>query len=559
MTLQSMPLDSPNEALCQDWWRSAIIYQVYIRSFRDTNGNGIGDLKGVIEGLDYIASLGVDGVWISPFYKSPQKDFGYDIADFRVIDPLFGTMEDFMTLLDAAHKRGLKLLLDFIPCHTSTEHPWFLESRQSRDNPKADWYVWAEKSPDGTAPNNWLSSFGGTAWEWEPQRAQYFYHPFLPTQPALNLHNDEVLEHLLNEMRFWTDIGVDGFRIDAAQCLTWDRDLRSNPPIGKGDPDALIGGGPTNPFASQKHIFDRHAEGSDRVLSRFRDFADEVGCVLIGEIADIDTIASVPDFTQNGRRLHAAYDFALINCHPEVDTITAQLIRRENQLGDGWLYNVFTNHDSIRAVSNLTHFAVERFRPEAAKLLLFMQMTLKGGCIVYQGEELGLPHPNLNYDDIVDPWAKAFWPTFKGRDGARTPFPWADRPHGGFTTGKPWLRFPDEHRALNAEEQGRDDESVLSFFRAFTLWRKQQPVLQFGSEAMSRAERAPVITWRRIYAGQERRVIVNFSTDNAFLPLEPEWKPMKAPGCVKARTAHGLELGPLQFAVMESKPDIGNR
>lgn len=534
-----------------DWWRGAAIYQVYVRSFRDTDGDGIGDLRGVILGLDHIASLGVDAIWISPIYKSPQVDFGYDIADFRLIDPIFGTMEDFLALRDACHARGLKLLMDFIPCHTSDQHPWFRESRQDRTNPKADWYVWADKAPDGTAPNNWLSSFGGTAWEWDPRRSQYYYHPFLTAQPALNLHNDEVLEHLLSEMRFWTDAGVDGFRMDATQCLTWDRDLRSNPPLGRGDPDALIGGGPTNPFGSQLHIFDRAAEGIDRVLRRFRRFADDTGCIFVGEMADIDTAAAAPDFTAEGEKLHAAYDFGLINCHPEVDTITAQLIRREELLGNGWIMNVFTNHDSTRAVSNLTHFAVDEYRVEAAKMLLFMQMTLKGGCVIYQGEELGLPHPKLTFEQIVDPWAKAFWPTFEGRDGARTPFPWTDGPHAGFTKGEPWLAVPEVHLPLNAAAQAADPNSVLAFLGAFARWRKEQPVLLLGSEVMSRAERAPIITWRRELDGRTLRIIVNFSTDLAFMPLEPDWTLVDAPGCVTVRGDHGVELGPLRFAIAE--------
>ncbi|WP_128255673.1 alpha-amylase family glycosyl hydrolase [Falsirhodobacter deserti] len=537
----------------EDWWRGAAIYQVYVRSFRDTNGDGIGDLCGVIEGLDHIASLGVDAIWLSPIYKSPQVDFGYDITDYRLIDPIFGTMEDFLTLLDATHQRGLKLLMDFIPCHTSDQHPWFRESRQSRDNPKADWYVWADRSVDGTAPNNWLSSFGGTAWEWDPRRAQYYYHPFLVQQPALNLHNDEVLDHLLSEMRFWTDAGVDGFRVDAAQCLTWDRDLRSNPPFGRGDPNAFIGGGPTNPFAAQSHIFDRKAEGIDRVLRHFRRFADDTDCIFVGEISDIDSAAAAPEFTEEGRKLHAVYDFGLINCHPDVDSITAQLTRREELLGNGWIYNVFTNHDSTRAVSNLTYFAVDEYRVEAAKMLLFMQMTLKGGCVIYQGEELGLPHPKLEFEQIVDPWAKAFWPTFEGRDGARTPFPWTDGKIGGFSDADPWLPMPDVHLPLNAKAQGDDPHSVMSFVRAFTRWRKDQAVLLLGAEIMSRAERAPIITWRRVWGDRTLRIIVNFSTDMAFMPLDPEWQLVDAPGCATQRSDHGVGLGPLGFAIAEER------
>jgi len=536
----------------EEWWRGAMIYQVYVRSFRDSDGDGIGDLKGVIAGLDHIASLGVDAVWLSPFYKSPQKDFGYDVADFRLVDPLAGTMEDFMALLEAAHGKGLKLLLDFIPCHTSNEHPWFEESRQDHTNPKADWYVWADRGADGTPPNNWLSSFGGGAWEWEPRRCQYYYHAFLKQQPALNLHNEEVLEQLVGEMRYWTDLGVDGFRVDAVQCLAWDRDLRSNPPVGRDGSRALIGGGATNPFAAQLHIFDRHATGTARILERFRRFADETGCVLVGEVADIDSAAAAQEDTERGKRLHAIYNFDLINCHAEVDTVTAQLRRSADLLGDGWTYNVFSNHDSRRAVSNLTGFAVEDFRAEAAKLLLFMQMTLKGGGIIFQGEELGLPHPQLAYEDIVDPWAKAFWPTFEGRDGARTPFPWTDaKKHAGFTTGKPWLPVPEEHLPLNAAAQAKDRNSVMRFFSDFVHWRKGNEVLLLGEEDIAHGEKAPIITWRRRLEGSELAVMVNFSTDDAFLPLDEEYRLVEAPGCVAERGEHGVSFGPLGFAMAD--------
>lgn len=550
------PAAARNKAI--EWWRGAVIYQVYVRSFRDSNGDGIGDLGGVLQGLEHIASLGTDALWLSPFYKSPQKDFGYDISDFRLVDPTAGTMEDFMRLRDAAHALGLKLILDFIPCHTSDQHPWFAESRSSRDDPKADWYVWAERRPDGCPPTNWLSSFGGTAWTWEPRRSQYYYHPFLKQQPALNLHNEELLEHLVGEMTYWSDLGVDGFRIDAVQCLSWDRDLRDNPPVGREGSNALIGGGPTNPFAAQHHLFDRNAEGTDKIIERFGRYADEKGVVLIGELADIDTASAAPQFTAREHGLHAVYDFALINCHPDVDTITGQLERRERLLGDGWLFNVFTNHDSTRAVSNLTHFALEKYRSQAAKMLLFMQLTLKGGCIIYQGEELGLPHPDLDYEDIVDPWTKAFWPTFKGRDGARMPFPWqSDAPFAGFSEAEPWMRVAEEHLPLALDQQEEDEGSVLNFFRQFTTWRRNHPALLYGDERMSRGERAPIICWQRCTREEDLRVFVNFSIDQAFMPLDESWQPLDAPGCVQQREGHGLSLGPLEFAIATSSGKAG--
>lgn len=536
-----------------NWWRGAVIYEVYVRSFRDANGDGVGDLRGVLEKLDYISDLGVDAIWLSPFYKSPQFDFGYDIADFRIIDPSSGTMEDFLDVLDAAHERNLRVLLDLVPAHTSHEHPWFQESRSGRDVPKADWYVWADRAVDGGPPNNWLSSFGGSAWEWEPRRGQYYYHAFLTSQPTLNLHNPEVLDAVLKQMRYWMDRGVDGFRVDAVQCLAYDPALRDNPPSGPGDPRLSVGGGPGNPFRCQMHLFDRNAYGTDRILRAMRATADEKGCLLIGELADVDSAAVAGAFTEPGAKLHAVYDFDLINCEAEVDGVSEILERRSDLRGHGWIYNVFSNHDTQRAVSNLTHFVREELRPEAAKMLLFMQLTLHGGAVIYQGEELGLPDPQLEFEELQDPWAKAFWPDFVGRDGARIPFPWsASDKHGGFSDAETvWLKARPEYAAMSAAVQLDDKKSVLSFARDFISWRGRQVILRVGSEFMGPRDEAPLISWYRQHEGKEWLFAVNFSEDPAFLSLEEAWDPVPAPGCVTAVGDHGMELGPLAFSIIE--------
>lgn len=512
-----------------DWWRGAVIYEIYLRSFRDASGDGLGDLRGALEKLDHLVALGVDAVWLSPFFKSPQKDFGYDISDFRVIDPSAGSMEDFLALRDAIHNAGMRLLLDFVPAHTSDAHPWFQESRANPEGPKGDWYVWADKSEDGGPPNNWLSSFGGSAWSWEPRRGQYYFHPFLASQPALNLLNDDALDHLLAQMRWWLEAGVDGFRLDAVQCLGHDPAFRNNPPRAEHEAPVLVGGGPGNPFRDQLHLFDRNAEGAQRVLRRFRELADRFDAVLIGELADVCTDDVAETYTREGRRLHAIYDFDLINSEPEVETVSERLERRAEQLPTGWRMNVFTNHDSRRAVSNLTDFVPDALRPQAAKMLLFMQLGLRGGAAIFQGEELGLPHPALTFDQLQDPWAKAFWPDFEGRDGTRTLFPWTgEAPLGGFTEAEgAWIHLPEAHLPFNARDQARDPDSVLSFARAF-------------------------IRWRRMWDGREWLLAVNFSDDHAFLPVDEGARVVQAPGCAQELGPHGLALGPLAFAILDT-------
>ncbi len=537
-----------------EWWRGAVIYEAYVRSFQDTNGDGIGDLRGVIDRLDYVAGLGVDALWLSPFYPSPQKDFGYDVTDMRGIDPLAGSMEDFLELLDGAHSRGLRLLLDFIPAHTSDEHPWFVESRSSRDNRRADWYVWADAALDGGPPNNWLSSFGGSAWQWDPRRSQYYYHPFLTCQPALDLRNPPVLDAVIGEMRFWLDLGVDGFRLDAVQCLACDPDLRSNPPAPRSGSPILLGGGPNNPFRRQLHEFDRDVPEAIPILQRLRDGVSdyEPERVLIGELADVDASSAAEKYTAESKGFHAVYDFDLINSPPEVDRLTRMLQRRDSQLRTGWFYNVFTNHDSKRAVSNLAAFALDAGEgPAAARMLLFLQLTLKGGCAIFQGEELGLPHPILPREVLKDPWGLALWPDFEGRDAGRTPMPWqAEAPHGGFTTGEPWLPVPQEHLKLAVDSQETDETSPLTFLKRFVRWRRDQAALKWGGERVQPPRLAPLLSFDRFDDDVTLRCVVNFSLEDRLFPLDAAWQAVEAPGCVTELGRHGLQLPPLRFSIL---------
>lgn len=513
-----------------EWWRGAILYEIYIRSFFDTTGSGTGDLNGIIEKLDYLRDLGVDGFWITPFYPSPQRDFGYDISNFCDVDPTYGTLDDFRRLLDEAHQRDLRVLVDFVPCHTSEEHPWFKESLRSRDNPRADWYLWSDGAPDGGPPNNWLSSFGGPAWTWEPHRAQYYFHSFLACQPALNLGNPEVLEAVTRNMRFWLDLGVDGLRMDAVQYLRCDPWLRSNPPTAMQEGNSAVGGGPNNPFKNQFHLFDRDVPQAVPVLETLREsIADyQPERVLIGELGDMDSSRFSVKYTMQGKRLHAIYDFDLINGAHSIDAWKEVLKLRAMYLSSGWTKNVFTNHDSVRAISNLLPQAVaEGRRAEAAKALTFLQATLMGGGILFQGEELGLPQPALAFEDLQDPWAITFWPDFAGRDGVRCPIVWeAEAANGGFTPGeKPWLVVPPEHLPLAVDRQLADPDSVLHFTRQVLHWRREQPVILQGKEKLIEAP-LPLIAFER-YLPHERLVVVaNLGLSSQFLPVpdEPEYR-----------------------------------
>ncbi|MGH6943950.1 MAG: alpha-amylase family glycosyl hydrolase [Geminicoccaceae bacterium] len=461
-----------------EWWRGAVIYQVYPRSFRDTDGDGIGDLAGIEERLDHIAALGVDALWISPFFKSPQKDYGYDVEDYRTVDPLFGTLADFDALLARAHDLGLKVMVDMVLSHTSSRHPWFLESRSSRENPKAGWYVWADARPDGTPPSNWLSIFGGVAWEWEPRRAQYYLHNFLREQPDLNVHHAAVVEALLGEAEFWLARGVDGFRLDAIDFAMHDPKLKDNPPRPAGEAVAR-GLRAATPYARQIHVHDKaHPDIPEKLLKPLRRLADRYGAALLGELSGDGQLARAAAYTRGSERLHFTYTFDLLSAPLSAAAIRAITGELEASLADGWPCWSFSNHDVVRAASRLGG----KDAPEAlARLLPVLLGALRGTICLYQGEELGLTEAELALEDLRDPVGIAFYPQSKGRDGARTPMPWRhDAPHGGFTTARPWLPVPKAHLALAVDLQEADPSSVLSHTRRFLRWRRTQPALVRG-------------------------------------------------------------------------------
>ena len=466
----------------QRWWRGAVVYQVYPRSFLDTDGDGVGDLPGIVERLDYIASLGVDAIWISPFFKSPMADFGYDIADFRDVDPLFGTLEDFDRLLARAHALGLKVMIDQVLSHCSIDHEWFRESRASRDNPKADWFVWADAKPDGSPPNNWLSIFGGVAWTWEPRRRQYYLHNFLSSQPDLNFHNPEVRAAQLDNLRFWLDRGVDGFRLDSINFPYHDAQLRDNPAK---PPELRTGRGfsPDNPYAFQYHYYNNTQPENLGLLEDVRALLDRYpDAGALGEISSEDSLATTAEYC-NERRLHMGYSFELLTEESSPAYIRATVEALEAKMTEGWPCWAISNHDVQRAVTRWGRDAHGDLATDAlARQLVALVCSLRGTVCLYQGEELGLTEAEVPFEALQDPYGKAFWPTFKGRDGCRTPMPWNDDgPHAGFSRGEPWLPVPAEHRARNVAAQDAEAGSVLNAARAFLQWRKAQPALVLGS------------------------------------------------------------------------------
>ena len=504
------------------WWRGAVIYQIYPRSFLDTDGDGIGDLAGITARLDHLAWLGVDAVWISPFMRSPMKDYGYDVADYRDVDPLFGTLADFDRLLARAHELGLKLLIDFVPSHTSDRHAWFEESRQDRTNPRADWYVWADPRPDGTPPNNWLAHFGGPAWTWEPRRRQYYLHNFLAEQPQLNCWNDAVRDALLDVARFWLDRGVDGFRLDAVDCALHDPDLRDNPPRPPGT--ALVGGPMATPFAMQVQLYNKaRPELSERFLKPLWALTDSYpGRVLLGELGSDIGLQRAAEHT-NGGGLDIAYTFDLLKPGVDVGRMRAILAGSDRAIGEGWMCWSFSNHDVVRAP---TRFAVPGVPDDRLKRLLPVLLgCLRGTPCLYQGDELGLEEAELRFEELHDPFGITFWPAYKGRDGARTPMPWqAQAAHAGFSTATPWLPVPDAHRAAAVDGQARDPASILNHTRAFLHWRRtQRPLLEGGIEFLEMGD--DVLAFVREDKDERRLCIFNLGAEEARIvwpgPVQP--------------------------------------
>ncbi len=503
-----------------DWWRGAVIYQIYPRSFQDSNNDGIGDLSGIIHRLGHIADLGVDAIWISPFFKSPMKDFGYDVSDYRDVDPMFGSLGDFDALIERAHELGIKVLIDLVLSHTSDEHPWFKDSRDNHDGARRDWYVWADAKPDGTPPNNWLSIFGGSAWEWDGGRMQYYLHNFLTSQPDLNLHSPDVQDALLDVVRFWLNRGVDGFRLDTINFYFHDDKLRDNPALPPEDRNDTIAPS-VNPYNWQDHLHDKNRPENLAFLKRFRAVLDEFpAATSVGEVGDAQRGLEIQaEYTSGGDKVHMCYDFAFLsNAYPTGTRVANVLEKFERVASDGWACWAYSNHDVVR------HTSRWNLSDPAQRAYAALLMAMRGSVCLYQGEELGLTEAYVPFEELQDPYGIRFWPKFKGRDGCRTPIPWVqDNRNGGFSGGKPWLPMAMEHLEKAVAKQEQEPEGMLAFYRAMIAFRATQPALSKGTLQVA-AHDDNSITLIRTH--DDTRVLCALNLSDDAIPLmipEGDW------------------------------------
>lgn len=459
-----------------NWWRGSVTYQIYPRSFMDSDADGIGDLRGIAEKLGYVADLGVDAIWLSPIFTSPMKDMGYDVSDYRDIDPSFGTLDDFDKLVTRAHDLGLKVIIDQVISHSSDQHPFFTESRSNRNNPKSDWYVWADPNPDGTAPNNWQAIFGGIAWEWDPRRRQYYFHNFLKEQPDFNFHNPAVQDYLLSTMRFWLERGVDGFRLDTVNFYFHDQLLRNDAA------DYRAKDGPEiRPYEMQYHLFSKNQPENLNFLKRIRALLDEFDArTTVGEVGDSHQGIELMGAYTTGERLHMAYSFNMLSPDFTPKHFRSQIEDFFERAPDGWPCWAFSNHDVQRHMTRWEKYGVDQssLAKQAAALLL----SFEGSICLYQGEELGQTETELTFDEITDPTAIAFWPEDKGRDGCRTPMVWnKNAANAGFSTANStWLPVKEPQASRAADTQINDPNSVHTFYKEMLGLRKSSKALRTG-------------------------------------------------------------------------------
>ena len=493
-----------------EWWHEAVIYQIYPRSFMDSNGDGIGDLAGISSKLDYLAgTLGVDAIWISPFYKSPMEDFGYDVADYVDVDPMFGTLDDFDALVGRAHQLGLRVIVDWVPNHSSYLHPWFLESRSSRDNPKRDWYVWKDPAPDGSEPNNWVSVFSGPAWTLDEHTGQYYLHSFLAEQPDLNWRNPALKVAMLETLRFWLRRGVDGFRLDACHFAMKDPEYRSNPVLERpehgyknlGEYDRLV------------HLHDR---GHPDIHGLFRDvravldeFSPGRPRFSVGEIhLEGEEWAS---YYGAGDELHMPYHFGMLHGDWTAAWARGVVESQERVLPPGaWPNYVLGNHDEIRIAT--------RYGERRARMATLMLLTLRGTPTLYYGDELGMMQADIPPEQQQDPWGRR--QPGLGRDGCRTPMQWTAGPTGGFTAGRPWLETVDPDGALNVQAQLDDPDSMLNLTRRLIAMRKGSRALRLGSYEGIDGLADTVFAYRRRAEDETVSVYLNFGDEPVRVPAE---------------------------------------
>jgi alpha-glucosidase len=518
----------------QDWWRGAVTYQVYPRSFQDDNGDGVGDLPGITRRLPYLADLGVEAVWLSPFFRSPMKDMGYDVSDYCDVDPVFGTLADFDALVAKAHGLGLKIIIDQVLSHSSDQHPFFAESRASRINPKADWYVWADPKHDGSPPSNWLSVFGGSAWAWDARRKQYYLHNFLTSQPDLNYHNVDVQDWALETLRFWLKRGVDGFRFDTVNYFFHDPLFRDNPADYRVKAEAE-----GNPYGMQYHLFDKNQPENLAWMERIRGVLDEFGAASVGEMGESHhAIRMMGEYTAPGR-LHQCYSFELMGYDYSAGFFRDRIGGFFQGAPDGWPMWAFSNHDVVRQVSRWAKHGEsgEALAKQAGALLL----AFEGSICLWQGEELGQTDTPLTLEELTDPQGIAFWPEPVGRDNTRTPMVWDASANGGFTTGTPWLPVKPEQAARQVEGQLGAQGSVLEAYRAMLAFRKASALRDGKTRFLTAGE--PILAFQRGEGEGAILCVFNLSPVTRVVMVEGVSTPV-GPGQHSSLAEGRLTLGP---------------
>ncbi|MGK7927618.1 MAG: alpha-glucosidase [Spirulina sp.] len=552
-----------NQHFDRAWWHGCVIYEIYIRSFHDSNGDGVGDLQGILEKLDYLASLPIDAIWITPFFKSPMKDFGYDIANYYAVDPLFGTIEDFDAVIEKAHALNLKVIIDQVWSHTSDAYSWFVESQSSRDNPKADWYVWADAKEDGSPPNNWLSIFGGTAWKWNDSRQQYYLHNFLECQPDLNWHNLDVVREMMKIAEFWLDKGVDGFRLDVCNYYLHDLSLLDNPSRTEGMP-IQDGISPLNPYSNFINLHNINQVKNIKSLRRIRRVLNKYpGTIALGEIAAAeDPMRQTVEYIRGEKRLHTAYNSSLL----VNEKLTPQLVASAQEdlslhLEDDeeeMICLTMSTHDFPRARSRWQP-SDPKMIPAFEKWLITLLACLRGIICFYQGEELGLMETEIPEEEMQDPFGINFHPYFTGRDGCRTPMPWeSDRANWGFTNAeRPWIRIDEKFNALAVSAQEENPDSLLHYFRKFVRWRNRQPAMKYGNFDPIEVGR-DVLSFIRKVPDQRLLCVFNFAErKNAYLVSCRYGHPIFSSGVTSFEVTNlgngdrTIEMEPFGFAIFE--------
>ncbi|MBN9388001.1 MAG: DUF3459 domain-containing protein [Chloroflexi bacterium] len=508
-------METPGEKTPQ-WWQNGIIYQVYPRSFKDGNGDGIGDLNGITEKLDYFSeTLGVTAIWLSPFYRSPMADFGYDVADYTDVDPMFGNLADFDRLVEETHKRGLKIIVDWVPNHTSNQHPWFLESKSSKDNPKRDWYVWKDPKPDGSPPNNWVSGFGGSAWEFDPATGQYYEHTFLKEQPDLNWRNPAVVEAMFGTVEFWLKRGVDGFRIDVAQSILKDAEFRDNP---LRTDNAVAGHKPMGDYDTQVHLYDGPQEETHGIYRQLRQLIDRYSAeqprMMVGEIHIFDVVKWAQFYGENLDELHMPFNFGLLKAKWEAQAIRETVDNLEENIPEGaWPNYVLGNHDEPRIAS--------RIGPGMARLAMLLLLTLRGTPTMYYGDELGMQDVKIPADKVQDPWERLTPGMGLGRDPERTPMQWDASPNAGFTGPEvtPWLPVSDIYEQENVAAELAEPGSMLNFTRRLIELRQNSPALLSGSYRAVNGVPVGCFVFLRESSNERFLILLNFSDETATIQL----------------------------------------